>query len=135
MSSLFHDANSIVLPAASMLDVAVPAVKTLCMEHIGWHHHPIDKAIINPHLLLNMNDKIRTKGTMLHHNNIHHVLKVLLAHTVDNKRMESSYNNPRLLIMAENNYMHRLRAHHQPLRNKFAQRTLRHRHGIGRRIL
>jgi hypothetical protein len=109
-----------------MLDVAVPAAKPLCMEHIGWHRHPIDKAIINPHLLLNMNDKIRTMGTMLHHNNInniHHVLRVLLVCTVDSKRVESSYNNPRLLIMAENKYMRRLRAHHQPLRNKFAQRT------------
>jgi hypothetical protein len=101
-----------------MLDVAAPAVKPLCTEHIGWHHHHIDKAIISPRLLLNTNDKIRTKDTMLHHNNIHHILRVLM---VGNKRVESSYNNPRPLIMAENKYMRRPRDHHQPLRIKFTQ--------------
>lgn len=121
--------------AASMLAVAAPAVWPLCTEHTGWHHHHIDKAIINPHLLHNINDKIRTKDTMRHNNNHIHHIKVLPVPTVANKRVESSYNNLHRLIMAENKYMRRPRDHHQALRIRFARWVWRHKPGIRRRVL
>lgn len=105
-----------------MLAVAAPAVKPLCMEHTGWHHPHTDKAIINPHLLHNINDKIRTKDTMHHHNNNHiHRIKVLPVPTVANKRVESNYSNLQALITAENKCTRHLRDHHQALRIRFAQ--------------
>lgn len=115
-----------------MLAVAAPAVSPLCTEHTGWHHPHTDKAIINPHLLHNINDKTRTKDTMHRNNNHIHHIKVL---PVANKRVESNYSNLQALIMAVNKCMRRLRDHHQALRIRFGLSLWRHMLGIRRRVL
>lgn len=79
-----------------MPDVAVHAANNQYTEHIGWHHHHIDRAITNPNLLLNMNAQIQTKATTGRHH------KELKADTMlPNKRTASNCNNPSMLTKVE----------------------------------